>query len=51
MKNQEYSAETLLKVLASYLIQINRSGRDFPTVVLSDIGASIQSILKETNRA
>ena len=50
MKNKKYSAETLLDVLESYLLQIDRSTRDFSSVTLSDIRASITYVLQQNNR-
>ena len=46
MKKKEYTREQLLDVLGSYLCMINRSGDEFPTVVLSDIKASCKTVLK-----
>lgn len=49
MKKKEYTKEVLLDVMGSYLRQINRSGKEYPTIVLSDLQASIKSVLKENN--
>lgn len=49
MKKEEYTKEVLLDVIGSYLRQINRSGKEYPTVVLGDLKASMKSILKEND--
>lgn len=46
MKKEEYTKEVLLDVMGSYLKQINRSEKEYPTVVLNDLQASIKSVLK-----
>lgn len=46
MKKEEYTKEVLLDVMGSYLGQINRSGKEYPTAVLSDLQASIKFVLK-----
>lgn len=46
MKNKSYTREELLKVMASYLRMIERSGEEFPTVVLDDIEKSIKYVLE-----
>lgn len=47
--NNKYTEEMLLDILASYATLIKRSGEHFPGVVLSDINASIKSILRKCN--
>lgn len=46
IKTRLYTREELLKVIAGYSHMIQRSGKDFPTVVLDDIQKSIQFVLK-----
>lgn len=46
MKKEDYTKEVLLDVLASYLGQIENFGKEYPTVVLGDIKASINGVLK-----
>lgn len=46
MKKDVYTKEVLLDVLGSYLRLIERNGEEYPTVVLSDLKASITSVLK-----
>lgn len=41
--------EQLLDVLGSYRRQIKRSGKEYPTVVLSDICDSITAVLRDEN--
>lgn len=41
------SRHALLDILKSYLTMIERSGKEYPTVVLGDITASIKYVLKE----
>lgn len=46
MEKEDYTKEVLLDVIGSYLRQISRSGKEYPTVVLSDLQASMKFILK-----
>lgn len=46
IKARLYTREELLEVIAGYSRMIQRSGKDFPTVVLDDIQKSIQFVLK-----
>lgn len=46
MKKSDYTKETLLDVLSSYHRMIERSGEEYPTVVLGDIKKSIESVLR-----
>lgn len=46
MKQQTLTKEQLLGVLESYLNMIER-GKEYPTVVLSDIETSIKSVLRK----
>lgn len=46
MKKEDYTKEVLLDVIGSYLRQINRNGKEYPTVVLGDLKTSIKSVLK-----
>jgi hypothetical protein len=46
LKKADYTVDVLLDVLGSYRRMIERSGGEFPTVVLSDIKASVTGILK-----
>ena len=46
IKTRLYTREELLKVIAGYSCMIQRSGKDFPAVVLDDIQKSIQFVLK-----
>ena len=45
MRKAVYTKETLLDVMGSYLRQIHRDNGKYPTVVLSDIEASIKYVL------
>ena len=47
MKNKQLTRDELLKVLQSYAGMIERSGEDFPGVVLDDIHASVKGILRD----
>lgn len=49
MKKEEYTKEVLLDVMGSYLRQISRSGKEYPTVVLDDLQASIEFVLKSND--
>lgn len=41
--------EELLDILGAYRRQIIRSGKEYPTVVISDIFDSINHVLRENN--
>ena len=49
MNNKEYTREQLLNVIASYQRMIERSGTEYPTVVISDIFYSIKAVLDKNN--
>lgn len=49
MKASDYTKPVLLDVLGSYLRMIERSGDEYPTVVLNDIRSSIKFVLKTNN--
>ena len=49
MKKEQYSINDFLDILESYRNMILRSGKEYPTVVLSDIEASTRGILKTFN--
>jgi len=42
---EKYTNEMLLDVLKSYKRQIERSAKEYPTVVIGDILKSIESVL------
>ena len=46
MKKADYTKETLLDVLSSYLRMIERDEMQHPTAVLGDIKKSIESVLR-----
>ncbi len=46
MRKNAYTKETLLGVIESYLKQIERSGKEYPTAVLSDLETSMRYVLK-----
>lgn len=46
MRKAVYTKEVLLDVIGSYLRQIKRSGKEYPTVVLSDLEASMKYVLQ-----
>lgn len=46
MRKAVYTKETLLDVIGSYLRQIKRNGKEYPTVVLSDLEASMKYVLQ-----
>ena len=50
IREKQYTREQLLDVINDYLKMINRSGSEFPTVVLDDIAKSIQHVLRENGR-
>ena len=45
MKKETYTTDQFLNVLKSYQTLIRRNGKEYPTVVLSDIYYSIQAII------
>lgn len=47
MKIEKYTAEQLLDVLGSYFRMIQRSGEEYPAVVLDDIQKSIVHVLNK----
>jgi hypothetical protein len=47
MKIEKYTAEQLLDVIASYYRMIQRSGAEYPAVVLDDIQKSIVHVLNK----
>lgn len=49
MKKEKYTKDQLLDVLASYYRMIQRSGAEFPTVVIDDIEKSIIHVLKKND--
>lgn len=49
MKKEDYTKEVLLDVMGAYLRQIHRDKSNHPTVVLSDIEASIKAVLKKND--
>jgi hypothetical protein len=46
MRKNTYTKETLLDIIGSYLKQIDNNGGKYPSVVLSDLKASMRYILK-----
>lgn len=46
----EYTREKLLDILTAYARQIERNGRDYPTVCLDDLKKSIAHVLKEAQK-
>lgn len=46
MKKTDYTKDVLLDVIGSYLRQISRSGKEYPTVVIGDLQASMKAVLK-----
>ena len=48
-ENRQYTREELLAVLASYDRMIDRNAKEYPTVCLSDIQASIHAVLGRNN--
>ena len=46
MNKEQYTKEILLDIMGAYLRQIERSGDQFPVVVLDDIKKSINHVLK-----
>lgn len=49
IKKEDYSIDDFLDILECYRCMILRSGREYPSVVLSDIEASTRGILKTFN--
>lgn len=50
MENKkQYDRETLLHVLYSYKILIERNKKDFPTVLIDDLEKSINHVLNVNN--
>ena len=45
MTVKELTKEELIDIMESYVRMINRNGREYPTVVLSDLNASLCSVL------
>ena len=45
MKNKELTREQLIDILKSYIRMIDRNGADYPTACLSDLNASLHSVL------
>lgn len=45
MKNKELTREQLIDILKSYVRMIERNGADYPTVTISDLNASLHSVL------
>ena len=50
MTDNRYTRDELLEILRSYHRMIQRSGKEFPAVVLSDIEKSIEHVLKGATR-
>jgi hypothetical protein len=49
MKKKKYTADQLLQVIKSYYSMIQRSGENFPTVVLDDIQKSAEYVLQKND--
>lgn len=47
MKNKPQDRETLLYVLYSYKIMIDRNKKEYPTVLISDLEKSINAVLEK----
>ena len=47
MQKEIYTTEQFLSVLKSYQNMIQRSGKEYPTVVLDDIYHSIKSVIEK----
>ena len=47
MKNKPQDRETLLYVLYSYKIMIDRNKKEYPTVLISDLENSINAVLEK----
>lgn len=50
INKEHYTIDVLLDVMESYKRQIDRSGKEYPSVVLSDIAGSIEFVLKNCGR-
>ena len=50
ISKEHYTIDVLLDVMESYKRQIDRSGKEFPSVALSDIAGSINFVLKNCGR-
>lgn len=50
ISKEHYTIDVLLDVMESYKRQIDRSGKEYPSVVLSDIASSIEFVLKNCGR-
>ena len=46
----EMTRDDLVEVMESYVRMINRNGRDYPTVVLSDLNASLCAVLSNSGK-
>lgn len=46
-KQIKYTRKTLIKVLESYKRIIERDGKEYPTVIISDLSASITYVLNK----
>jgi hypothetical protein len=49
-QNTPYTAGQLLDLLESYIRMIERNGEEYPTVTLSDLKCSINSVLRANGR-
>ena len=47
MKKEDYTKDVLLDIIGSYLRQIERGGKEYPTVVLSDLEMSMKFVLRK----
>lgn len=45
MKSKELTRKQLIDILESYVRMIDRNGADYPTVTISDLSASLHSVL------
>lgn len=50
ISKEHYTIDVLLDVMESYKRQIDRSGKEYPSVVLSDIEGSIEFVLRNCGR-
>lgn len=48
-KAEEITKDVLLDIMGSYLRQISRDKGEYPVAVLSDLRASMKSVLKKCN--
>lgn len=46
MRKAVYTREVLLDIINKYLMQIEKSGKEYPTVVLDDLKASMEYVLE-----